>query len=115
MKKRMFSFCIAVVLTGAFLLSGCGKKVQASDLMKGVKANDVSKEAVLRDEDTVAAADFAVRLFEASRQENSEVLISPVSVLYALAMTANGRTYIRKMKLWRMFLQRKTEVSKLQS
>ena len=90
MKKRMFSFCIAVVLTGAFLLSGCGKKVQASDLMKGVKANDVSKEAVLRDEDTVAAADFAVRLFEASRQENSEVLISPVSVLYALAMTANG-------------------------
>ena len=90
MKKRMFSFCIEVVLTGAFLLSGCGKKVQASDLMKGVKANDVSKEAVLRDEDTVAAADFAVRLFEASRQENSEVLISPVSVLYALAMTANG-------------------------
>ncbi|CUN59368.1 Serine protease inhibitor [[Eubacterium] contortum] len=90
MKKRMFSFCIAVVLTGAFLLSGCGKKVQASDLMKGVKANDVSKEAVLRDEDAVAAADFAVRLFEASRQENSEVLISPVSVLYALAMTANG-------------------------
>lgn len=90
MKKRMFSFCIALVLTGAFLLSGCGKKVQASDLMKGVKANDVSKEAVLRDEDTVAAADFAVRLFEASRQENSEVLISPVSVLYALAMTANG-------------------------
>ena len=90
MKKRMFSFCIEVVLTGAFLLSGCGKKVQAADLMKGVKANDVSKEAVLRDEDTVAAADFAVRLFEASRQENSEVLISPVSVLYALAMTANG-------------------------
>ena len=90
MKKRMFSFCIALVLTGAFILSGCGKKVQASDLMKGIKANDVSKEATLRDEDTVAAADFAVRLFQASREENSEVLISPVSVLYALAMTANG-------------------------
>ena len=58
--------------------------------MKGIKANDVSKEATLRDEDTVAAADFAVRLFQASREENSEVLISPVSVLYALAMTANG-------------------------
>ncbi|GKH31209.1 serpin family protein [Muricomes sp. OA1] len=90
MKKRMFLLCIALVLTGAFILSGCGKKGQASDLMKGIKANDVSKEATLRDEDTVAAADFAVRLFQASREENSEVLISPVSVLYALAMTANG-------------------------
>ncbi len=90
MKKRMISLCIALILTGSLFLSGCGTKVQASDLMKGVKAHDVSKEAVLRDEDTAAVADFAVRLFQASREENSEVVISPVSVLYALAMTANG-------------------------
>lgn len=90
MKKRMISLYIALILTGTLFLSGCGTKVQASDLMKGVKANNVSKEAVLREEDTAAAADFAVRLLQACREENPEILISPVSVLYALAMTANG-------------------------
>ncbi|WP_243142671.1 hypothetical protein [Faecalicatena contorta] len=78
MKKRMFSFCIALVLTGAFILSGCGKKVQASDLMKGVKANDVSKEAVLRDEDNVAAGSCDDRLRRAQNR-----IPEPAVYLYA--------------------------------
>ena len=37
-----------------------------------------------------AAADFALRLFRAANEEDKNTLISPLSVLCALAMTANG-------------------------
>lgn len=38
----------------------------------------------------VAVTDFAVRLFQKSLQEEKNTLISPLSVLYALSMTAYG-------------------------
>ncbi len=41
-------------------------------------------------DETAAITDFAVRLFQQSMQEKENTLISPISVLYALAMTANG-------------------------
>lgn len=37
-----------------------------------------------------AIADFSLNLFRASRQEGKNAVMSPLSVLYALAMTANG-------------------------
>lgn len=37
-----------------------------------------------------AIADFSLKLFRASRQEGKNAVMSPLSVLYALAMTANG-------------------------
>ena len=57
--------------------------------MKDVPAKAVD---VLPDMDAgaAAAADFGVRLFKTSIEEGENTLISPLSVLYALAMTANG-------------------------
>ena len=57
--------------------------------MKDVPAKAVD---VLPDMDAgaAAAADFGVRLFKTSMEEGKNTLISPLSVLYALAMTANG-------------------------
>lgn len=40
--------------------------------------------------DTYAVADFAVRLFKACAKEGENTLLSPLTVLSALAMTANG-------------------------
>lgn len=41
-------------------------------------------------DESAVMTDFAVRLFQQSLQEQENTLISPMSVLYALAMTANG-------------------------
>ena len=81
---------IALMLVLAFSLglTACSQ-VSANDLMKNVPAKAVD---VLPDMDTgaAAAADFGVRLFQNSMEEGKNTLISPLSVLYALAMTTNG-------------------------
>ena len=85
MKKR-----IALLLAFALVLglTACGG-ANADDLMKDVPAKAVD---VLPDMDAgaAAAADFGVKLFQNSMEEGENTLISPLSVLYALAMTANG-------------------------
>ena len=81
---------IALLLVFAMALgmTACSQ-VSANDLMKDVPAKAVD---VLPDMDAGAAtaADFGVRLFKTSMEEGKNTLISPLSVLYALAMTANG-------------------------
>ena len=81
---------IALLLVFAFSLglTACSQ-VSANDLMKDVPAKAVD---VLPDMDAgaAAAADFGVQLFKTSMEEGENTLISPLSVLYALAMTANG-------------------------
>ena len=63
----------------------------ATDLMKGIKPSKPAEDPDAIRKNGSKAADFAVRLFKASRTEEGEnLLISPLSVLYALAMTANG-------------------------
>ena len=83
---------VAVMLTG---MAGCSSRavnVKAADLMDGVKADSVTvdKKAF---EFAGDVTDFAVRLVKecsenAGKAEN--MLISPLSVLLALSMTANG-------------------------
>ena len=79
---------IAILLVFALGMTACSQ-VSANDLMKDVPAKAVD---VLPDMDAgaAAAADFGVRLFKTSMEEGENTLISPLSVLYALAMTANG-------------------------
>ena len=81
---------IALLLVFAMALgmTACSQ-VSANDLMKDVPARTVD---VLPDmeEGSAAAADFGVRLFQTSVEEGKNTLISPLSVLYALAMTTNG-------------------------
>lgn len=86
MMKRMFTLILAFAV--ALGLAACGL-ADANDLMENVPAKSVD---VLPDMDAgaAAAADFGVRLFQTSLEEGKNTLISPLSVLYALAMTANG-------------------------
>lgn len=69
--------------------SGCGTKVQAANLMEGITAKTVSGKAA--DEAFKnSTADFAIKLFQQTRDDNKNSLISPLSVMLALSMTANG-------------------------
>ena len=85
MKKLI---ALLLVFAMALGMTACSQ-VSANDLMKDVPAKAVD---VLPDMDAgaAAAADFGVRLFQTSMEEGKNTLISPLSVLYALAMTANG-------------------------
>ena len=79
---------LLLIFAMALSLTGC-IQVSANNLMKDVPAKAVD---VLPDMDagSAAAADFGVRLFQTSMEEGKNTLISPLSVLYALAMTTNG-------------------------
>ncbi len=70
-------------------LTGCTMTVQAKDLMEGIRPNkvDAPNDVSTQNKDIT---DFAVRLFKASVDRDSNSSLSPLSVLYALAMTANG-------------------------
>lgn len=92
MKKKLLSlFLCAMLLASAATLSGCAVKTSATDLMADIKAASVS--------DTPADVGFiqnqmrlSLSLFQASVAESpaKNVLISPLSIQLALAMTANG-------------------------
>lgn len=91
MKKGWFVKMIAFSLSFSMLISvaGCTPKIQGQDIMKDIKSNDVLGTDDLS-ANNVAVTDFAVRLFQASNEEGKNTLVSPLSVLSALAMTANG-------------------------
>ena len=81
--------CLSVLATGMMSLSGCGTTVQAANLMEGITAKTVSGKAV-DDAFKNSSADFAIKLFQQTRDNNKNSLISPLSVMLALSMTANG-------------------------
>ena len=77
---------IALVLV-CCLLTGCGAKL-GEDLMETVKPSEkITGEATAP---VAAVTDFSVNLFKESVEAGKNTLVSPLSVLYALAMTANG-------------------------
>ena len=89
MKKKLFmliSFLLAVVL--CFNLAGCNN-IKAQNLMKDITAQKIEPITDLKN-GNIAATDFAVRLFKECEQSGKNTLISPLSVMYSLAMTANG-------------------------
>ncbi|MBQ9140405.1 MAG: serpin family protein [Lachnospiraceae bacterium] len=63
--------------------------VKAKNLMEGITPNEA---AMLEDLSSGSAevTDFGIRLFQTAMKEGENTLISPLSVLSALAMTANG-------------------------
>lgn len=84
--KRLIA--LMLVLAFSLGLTACSQ-VSANDLMKDVPAKAVDVLPNM-DAGAAAAADFGVRLFKTSMEEGKNTLISPLSVLYALAMTTNG-------------------------
>jgi len=91
MKTKRFVPLISLLLFAAGLmnLTSCSLEVQASDLMKDIPANDV-KGKQSDDRFIANSASFSIELFKKSVEKGKNTLISPVSVLRALAMTANG-------------------------
>ncbi|MGE4354092.1 MAG: serpin family protein [Oscillospiraceae bacterium] len=92
MKKRIITGVLSRMLMFSTLLSlsGCSTTAQAANLMEGVTANTVNTDADLTGDDSEAIAKFAVSLFQNNTTPEENTLISPLSVLCALAMTANG-------------------------
>ena len=103
--RRVLALVMAAILllsfagcTGAGSTNSSGQnttpEIQTSvaiDLMKAIKPSKLAEDPDTIRKNGSKAADFAIRLFKANRTEEGEnLLISPLSVLYALAMTANG-------------------------
>ena len=93
MKKILRTAAAAItalsVLAG---MTGCATRAKAADLMDGVKAEHVIVRDKL-DSFSTEVNDFAVRLFNAcdkNAKDGENTLVSPISVLLALSMTANG-------------------------
>ena len=65
------------------------KAIGASDLMESISSRNVSGKPA---DDTFISsmADFSIELFKNSMTEGENSLVSPLSVMLALAMTANG-------------------------
>lgn len=100
MARRFLSCLLCFVLTVAALstFAGCtSRAIAATDLMEGLHPSESTNssdeteapEGDLSEEQADALADFAVTLFQNSRSDDA-TLISPLSVSYALGMTANG-------------------------
>ena len=82
---------IIALLLAVCMLTACAPKAEeivGENLMESIQPNNV----VITEEGapTAAVTDFAVRLLQNSSEEGKNTLVSPLSVLYALSMTANG-------------------------
>lgn len=93
MKKRWNKLTAMLLVAGMAVsmclsMTGC-TTASATDLMDGVTPRDVAADVDLTAY-SAAVTDFSVRLFQNSTEPGKNTLISPLSVLCALAMTANG-------------------------
>ncbi len=82
---------LALILSLLMNLTGCVSKVRATDLMDGIRPGEVTG----KDADgtfRLQGMNLALKLLQGSMKEgeNKNVLLSPLSVELALAMTANG-------------------------
>ena len=90
--KRIFVLLLALTL----LLTGCGRQEPqiAEQTVPPPLETEAEKEtppvAVPAPWENAEVADFSIRLLRASMEEGKNTLISPISVLAALSMTANG-------------------------
>lgn len=90
--KRTLSLLLACAL-GLSLLSGCARASAKELTAEPVKLGDADQKKYGADAPTVhaALADFGLNLLKQTRKEEQDaVLVSPLSVALALAMTANG-------------------------
>ena len=86
MKKRIAALVLAACMVLPLL--GCSGRMSAQNLTGGVAARTISTQTDLTD-GSAAVMDFAAALLQQTAGKEG-VLLSPVSLLYALGMTANG-------------------------
>lgn len=90
MKRKVYLSITAILLLSALLFNfvSC-TTVSAADLMEGVTPKRVEAQEDLS-KGSAQIADFALRLLQATDGNGENALLSPLSVLCALSMTANG-------------------------
>ncbi len=92
MKKLSILLLIALFCG---LLTGCASRMNPLSAAENLMAN-ITPQQTTAPPDTIGGksavppTDFAVRLFQACLEDEKNTTISPLSVLYALSMTANG-------------------------
>lgn len=89
MKKRLFSLFVAIV-AALSLFAGCSAKVQSVNMLDGIQRSAVPVMNSFTQGESRAVHSFGTQLLQQSFSKEESVVISPLSVLYALAMTANG-------------------------
>lgn len=91
-KRKYFSIAASialVIIIGIILVISQSRKIKASNLMEGIEAeNNISGATDGAYSHTIT--DFSIRLFKECNKTGENQLISPVSVLAALGMCANG-------------------------
>ena len=87
MKKKYLALLVAGTLLCSALM-GC-TKTYATDFMDGVNAGTPT-EVQVQEKTWTGMRDFSVKLLQSTCEEEENTLVSPMSVLSALAMTANG-------------------------
>ncbi|MBQ8624909.1 MAG: serpin family protein [Agathobacter sp.] len=100
MKKKLYSKLMAYVLTCLMILplAACGGagsgsgKIKSNNLMNDISGSEIviDNEYSPTEYEQQKMTDFAVRLFQNSIEEGKNTSISPMSVMVALSMTANG-------------------------
>ena len=85
MKKKIFVLTLCLL----YLLTACGGPSYSAEVLSSGGRKSPSKEVDLTSPGAQAATDFAVELLQ-NTDTGGNVLLSPVSVLCAMAMTANG-------------------------
>ncbi len=88
LKTRKYGALLLVIVV---LATGCsaGQKT-GTNLMEGVQAKTEAKPEAPGKDTADIIAGFSSRLFEASLRNEGSVMVSPVSVFFALAMALNG-------------------------
>ena len=84
--------CLILFATVVFNAVSCSMlslDISATDLMKGIKAEEVEGKTS-DDKFLSAVSDFYFNLFKKTIDDEENSLVSPLSVFLALAMTANG-------------------------
>ena len=78
----------ALLLSLCLLLIGCTPKGASADLTVSISSKGISESNLV--EYGPLISDFGLRMLQSSWEEDKNILISPLSILSALSMPANG-------------------------
>ena len=89
MRITQITVCLVIICALVINLTGCASVARAQNLMNGITANDIGVTDCPESKNA-AVTDFAIRLLRIGEDGKENTLISPLSLMCALSMTANG-------------------------
>jgi len=89
MKNIVFKTSFVILLTIPFLLLSCSKESEETLPLDPVSIGLTTEQILLIESENTFAFDFFENVLEQS-EESENIIISPLSVTYALSMTLNG-------------------------